>query len=178
MLGLRDPVGSGLLEIADSFHPGDAIDETCDNRPEVCPDPVEGNIGVFDDIVQKRCRQRFMVQVEATEDNGDRKGVTEIGLTGFALLSGVCLAGQPDCTFDHRALFLTARGKNSRHIRTNQLVSCGQGRIVVQHGITPGLTASEQQYHAGCSTAEIRNQRPPAHPCRCRSVPSVPVRWN
>ena len=70
---------------------GQAIDEIGDLVPEVLAQAVQRDVGVFDDVVQQRRRDRRGVHLLLGQDGGDRDAMRDVVVAGEALLPMVRL---------------------------------------------------------------------------------------
>ena len=84
----------------------DAVDEVCDLRPELRPELVELRLGVLDDVVQERGRDRLLVEVELGADPRDAPRVVDELLAGAAYLAPVPLLGDLERPADQVAIDL------------------------------------------------------------------------
>ena len=78
---------------ADPGELGDALDELRDVRPERGPELVEVGLGVLDHVVQQRCGDRLLVEVELRADQGDAERVVDERLAGAPHLAAVGALG-------------------------------------------------------------------------------------
>ena len=87
------------LEV-DARQLGDAVDQLGDLVAELAPQLVELDLGVLDDVVQERGRDRLLVQAELRADLGDTERVVDEGLARPPLLSFVRSLGEAECVRD------------------------------------------------------------------------------
>jgi len=73
---------------------GHTVDDSCDIATEPSFDVLKGNVGVLDDVVQKRRAQRVDIRLEPIDQNAsDRKRMRNVWLTGLPQLAVMCSFG-------------------------------------------------------------------------------------
>ena len=87
----------GELDLADL---GQAVDEVHDLFAEVRIDLFEGDLGVFDRIVQQRRDDRIRIHAHLGEDTGDRSRMQDKGNAGDTALVAVRKVGEFIRLFD------------------------------------------------------------------------------
>ena len=80
-----------ILNFAQLRH---AVNKVGHNHAKALLDIIQGIIGIFNNIVEKGCRQGFIVHLQAGQNAHHANRVNNIGLTGFAHLGFVCFKGQ------------------------------------------------------------------------------------
>ena len=72
----------------------DAFDQARDIRAKLLGNFLDGNLGVFDDVVKKRGAQRGHVELHVREQMRHFDGMRKVGLAGEARLRFVLLGGE------------------------------------------------------------------------------------
>ena len=72
----------------------DAVDEFGNRRVEAFGQVVQGDVGIFDRVVQKRRAQRVDIHVQLGEDDGDFHRVHDVGFAALAELPVVRFLGK------------------------------------------------------------------------------------
>lgn len=94
---------------ADFAEFGDTVDEEGDGFAEFGFDVFEGEVGVFDGVVEDAGDDGVFVHVPFFEDFFDGEGVVDVGFAGFAELVFVCCGGEFDGVLDALGFFSRSR---------------------------------------------------------------------
>jgi hypothetical protein len=100
----------------------DTFDELRDVLPELGPHVAELDVGVLDDVVEERCRDRLVVEPQLRTDLGSAPGMQDELLARPALLPLVGARGEGERTTDQLAVDLRVVGGHVRDQLVDELL--------------------------------------------------------